>query len=83
MRNIQVMSHNAIYRIVTGSPNGQLKVWSYNSGECLKTLDKGECSTCIYRMIRLCVYTVFVLVRARVGAVYRKYTRTLFILPRA
>ena len=29
------------YRIVTGSPNGQLKVWSYNSGECLKTLDKG------------------------------------------
>jgi WD40 repeat protein len=27
-------------RIVTGSPNGQLKVWSYNSGECLKTLDK-------------------------------------------
>ena len=46
MRNIQVMSHNAIYRIVTGSPNGQLKVWSYNSGECIKTLDKGECSTC-------------------------------------
>ena len=26
---------------MTGSPNGQLKVWSYNSGECLKTLDKG------------------------------------------
>ena len=29
-------------RIMTGSSNGQLKVWSYNSGECLKTLDKGE-----------------------------------------
>ena len=29
-------------RIVTGCPNGQLKVWSYNSGQCLKTLNKGQ-----------------------------------------
>ena len=38
---------------MTGSSNGQLKVWSYNSGECLKTLDKGteghyiEMSSCM------------------------------------
>lgn len=30
-----------VNRLVTGSPDGQLKVWNYNSGECLKTLDKG------------------------------------------
>lgn len=30
-----------INRLVTGSPDGQLKVWNYNSGECLKILDKG------------------------------------------
>ena len=48
MRNTQLMSHNAIYRIVTGSPNEQLKVWSYNSGECLKTLDKGECYSIVH-----------------------------------
>ena len=34
--------YDSRHRIVTGSLNGQLKVWSYNSGECLKTLDKGD-----------------------------------------
>ena len=39
---VVVNSGVMLHRIVTGSQDGQLKVWSYNSGECLKTLDKGK-----------------------------------------
>ena len=28
-------------RLVTGTQNGQLKLWNYNNGHCIKTLDKG------------------------------------------
>uniref|UniRef100_A0A3Q2CWZ6 WD40 repeat domain 95 n=1 Tax=Cyprinodon variegatus TaxID=28743 RepID=A0A3Q2CWZ6_CYPVA len=30
-------------RLVTGGSNGCLKLWNFNSGQCLKTLKKGKC----------------------------------------
>ena len=29
-------------RLVTGTQNGQLKLWNYNNGHCIRILDKGN-----------------------------------------
>lgn len=31
-----------IYRLITGRRDGSLKIWNFNSGQCLKTLKKGQ-----------------------------------------
>ena len=45
-----------IFRLVTGTQNGKLKLWNYNNGHCIKTFDKGCCA---YHAATLSVFTVW------------------------
>ena len=45
-----------IFRLVTGTQNGKLKLWNYNNGHCIKTFDKGGCD---YHVATLSVFTVW------------------------
>lgn len=29
------------HRLVTGARNGTIKLWNYNNGQCIRSLDKG------------------------------------------
>ena len=32
-------------RLITGGRDGRLRIWNYNNGHCLRTLEKGKIST--------------------------------------
>uniref|UniRef100_A0A3Q3A3L0 WD40 repeat domain 95 n=1 Tax=Kryptolebias marmoratus TaxID=37003 RepID=A0A3Q3A3L0_KRYMA len=43
LTSITCMAFDPKGRLVTGGRNGCLKIWNFNSGQCLKTLKKGKC----------------------------------------
>jgi len=37
-----------IHRLITGGRDGRLRIWNYNNGHCLRTLEKSKTFTTHY-----------------------------------